>query len=424
MRRFVLVGAGVFAPFAAAHAEVFPLEKLETNARNLAAEMDASVEQAEAAIARVQAADNPHLEAEATAGIRPGSKPIEVRDEEGDIYRVTAARDLSSGEAWIPTTRYGIGLTLTDALYDFGRTRTAEHAAKQTKAAAELGVKAAQERAAGKVGDAYLKWLGAVAQAEAAQGAVKDAQHLEELVGRLVQAGVRPASDREEARAEVARATLSLIQAEGEVVAARTRVALTSGVPLTSRDTPDVSMLTTPPEARPRTAPDIDALRARVAAAQAALDAAREADAALLGGKVSAGAYGSNILLFPAYEAGLSLTIPLWDGGAQTARERASAADLHAAQEALKAAEGLGEVSARSEAQKAADAAAAAELGAAEQWLTMTEAAIPRAEMELEAGRTGIEAVPKARATARAARLAVIRGQLLRLAARLGLDGG
>ena len=72
MRRFVLVGAVVFAPFAAAHAEVFPLENLETNARNLAAEMDASVEQAEAAIARVQAADNPHLEAEATAGIRPG----------------------------------------------------------------------------------------------------------------------------------------------------------------------------------------------------------------------------------------------------------------------------------------------------------------------------------------------------------------
>ena len=428
MRRsplFAAVVLGVLAPQAPrfAWAEVFSLEQLEANARLLAVEMDSSVEQAEAAIARVQAADNPHLDAEATAGIRPGNKPVEIRDVEGDLYRVSAARDLSTGEAWIPTTRYGVGLTLTDALYDFGRTRAAENAAKQSKEAALLGVKASQERAADRVGDAYLKWLGAMAQAQAAMGAVKDAAHLEEMVGRLVQAGVRPASDREEARTETARATLAQIQAEGEVVAARTRVALASGVPLTTRDAPNLELLTTPPSPRPRTAPDLDALRGRVAAAQSALDAAREADAALLAGKVSLGAYGTDIVLFPAYEAGLSLSIPLWDGGAQTARERASAADLHAAQEALKTALALGEVSVRSEAQQAADAAAAAELAAAEQWLAMTEAAIPRTEMELEAGRTGLEAVPKARAMARAARLAVIRGQLLRLAARLGLDG-
>ncbi len=107
--------------------------------------------------------------------------------------------------------------------------------------------------------------------------------------------------------------------------------------------------------------------------AAAALDAARETDSPLLGGKVSVGAYGTDVVLFPAYEAGLSLSVPLWDGGAQTARERAAAADLHATQEALKTAEGLGQVSVRSEAQVAADAAAAgAELAAAEQWLTVT----------------------------------------------------
>lgn len=406
-----------------AHAEVYTLDALEASAKRLAAEMDASVEQAEAAIARVRAADNPQLEAEATAGIRPGSKPVEVRDREGDLYRVTAARDLSSVEAFIPNARYGVGLSLTDALYDFGRTESAEVAAKSARDAARLGVAAQQDRASRAVAKAYLGWLGAVAEAQAAQAAVKDAERLEELVNRLVQAGARPAAEREEARTETSRATLAQIQAEGNVVAARRRVSMASGVALTTRDLPDVGLLTVPPVARARTTADLDALRARVAAARAAVEAARETDSALLAGKIEVGAFGSDIVLFPAYEAGLNLTVPLWDGGAQTARERAAAADLHAAQEALKAAEGLGEVQIRSEAQRSADAAASAELAAAEQWLSMAQAAVPRAEMELEAGRVSIEAVPKARAVVRLAQLAVIRGQLLRLAARLGIDG-
>jgi len=415
----------LFLPMAplCARAEVYTLDALEASARRLAAEMDASVEQAEAAIARVRAADNPQLEAEATAGIRPGSKPIEVRDREGDLYRVTAARDLSSVEAFIPNARYGVGLSLTDAIHDFGRTASAEVAAKSARDAARLGVVAQQDRASRAVAKAYLGWLGAVAESQAAQAAVKDAERLEEFVNRLVQAGARPAAEREEARTETARAILAQIQAEGNVVEARRRVSMASGVPLTTRDLPDVGLLTVPPVSRARTTADLDALRARVAAARAAVDAARETDSALLAGKIEVGAFGSDIVLFPAYEAGLNLTVPLWDGGAQTARERAASADLHVAQEALKALEALGEVQIRSEAQRSADAAASAELAAAEQWLGMAQAAVPRAEMELEAGRVTIEAVPKARAVVRLAQLAVIRGQLLRLAARLGIEG-
>ncbi len=418
---FLACSTGMALRAAPVRAEVISLDQLEKSARERALQADATLEQAEAVVARVHAADRPHLDAEAEAGMRPGSTPIEIRDVNGDAYRVSAARDLSTGDAWIPTARYGIDLKLTDSLYDFGRTRAAEDAAKQARDAAKLGIVAVQDKAARAVIVSYLRWMGAVAEVDAAQDAVKDAQRLEEQVGRLVQAGARPETDREEARAETARATLAQIQAEASLVAARNVVTLASGVPLTARDVPDVSMLTGPPAARTRPEGELEALQARVTAAQVALGAARKADSPVLGGKIQVGAYGSNILLFPAYEAGVSLTVPLWDGGVQSARERAAAADLHATQEALQAAQRLRDVEALAESQKSSDAAAEAGLAAAEQWAALTAAIVPRTEAAFAAGEAKLDAVPKARQTARTAKLTVIQGQITRIAVRLGL---
>jgi outer membrane protein TolC len=321
-----------------ARAGVVRLEDLEVRALRKRARITADEAAAAAARAGVDVAKSAYLP---TASVAleaygsPGAHLVRVANTSGDEYLVAGSRPLGESGAFVPEARYEGFLTLQGTVYDFGRTRSAVVAAESRTALAEAKRRVTRAAVVGEVRAAYLSWLGAALLHAAAERALGNAHERVQLVETRVGAGTRPPSDLPAVRYDENVAALDECVAQRQVDDAKLGLGRAVGEPLDAEAGPDSALLdrTFPTsEARVET---IMALTKERASALATARFYEHSRAPVLSAAVRAGVRGQGEQIFPDYRAGISLAVPLWDGGAGAAhaaesRQEAAAVDARA----------------------------------------------------------------------------------------------
>lgn len=419
----VLVALASFTSPWPAGAEVVPLEALEARALGERPALEARrqrTRRARAALEIAESASRPSLGLGLDASVAPGGTLAEVEDVDGDRYLVSGSQALGDGGAFDPNFRYGATLRLDATIADFGRTAAATRAARAERSAARAEEQATRAEIVARVRSSYLAWIAAhelvsVAEQTAAAAAARRAR-----VETLVEEGARPESDRAPIRSDEALARLELARAQGRLRQARLVLEEAVGAPLPGAAEPDRTILTRAPAERPPPAePAVLVLqRQREAARQNARAAERQASP-VLSGRAEAGVYGQFDSLFPAYRVGLSLAVPLWDGGRQAAQAsalRASAAELDARARDVQAARDAADERARADVESAE-----ARLTIAGELVEACETRLRQAEERYDLGAGSIEAIAEARTTLLRARSEVVLARVDRAAALLRL---
>jgi outer membrane protein len=279
----------------------------------------------QAAVARADAAKAPLLprvEADASYGIGGSSIGDRIADPDGALRA---------------------GVSASVLVWDFGRTAAQRRAAvagaesatyggEQTELDVRLGVRVAFFRARA------AKELVRVA----AEALANEQRHLEQITA-FVEIGNRPDIDVFQARTAVANARVALIRAEADYAASRAELNQAMGIEgETGYDVADESMPPIDGEERSsaellaaaaRARPELAALAADRRAQELSVDAARKARWPSL--RATAGVDGTVAGpsdaaddRFWGWSAGLSLSMPLFDGGEISARVREAEAQL------------------------------------------------------------------------------------------------
>ena len=153
-----------------------------------------------------------------------------------------------------------------------------------------------------------------------------------------------------------------------------------------------------------------------------ALSAARTADRGavpVLDAAADLGLQGQDATLFPAYKVGISLSFPLWDGGARSAQaavHRAEARGLDARRQATQRHLQAEQAAARERFQSAAE-----DLRLSTELLTTAELVLSQAEEHYRSGSDTLERVLTAQRSLVQARREVLSSQLETARARLEL---
>ncbi len=166
-----------------------------------------------------------------------------------------------------------IGLHVAWEPFDFGLRKSTVDAAESARRQAEATVERTRFDVATSAAAAFLTILAAEETVKAADAAVSRAKTLDEIVGALVKAELRPGADSARTRSEIAAADTQRIQALQAVALARASLAQLTGAPVESidagkllADPPPAPTLETAPTSHPalreQTAA-IDAVRAR-----------------------------------------------------------------------------------------------------------------------------------------------------------------
>lgn len=328
----VWLGLATFATRASA--EVVSLHDLETNAVHRRATVAAVSERSAAAKAGVRVARSAYAPAAALnieASGSPGGRLIQVADTSGGEYLVSGSRRVGESGAFIPQARYGALLSMGGRLYDFGRTRASVRAAEAEGAAASAYEGATRMTVVQEVRTAYLGWLEAVAIHATSERAVANAHARRQLVQARIETGVRPGSDVGPVLYDEALAMLDESAARGHLSEARLEVERASATVLARDAVPDTSLLEREePFGGASGSPGRIAIEKRGAAARATVRMREHESSPVLSVGAEAGVRGQTFDVFPAYRAFLSLSVPLWDGGATDARAAAARADAAA----------------------------------------------------------------------------------------------
>jgi len=406
-------------------ADVVRLGELEKRAIEVRAGVAAERARVGAASARVDAARAPlypTIVGTAQVEAAPGGRLIRIRDIAGDEYLTQGWNELGNEGAFRPEVRYGASLAFTSRLYDFGRTASAVRAAEAEVGAARAGVRSAQVEIVLEVRAAYLGWLFAHGARRILSSNVEAALALRQAVEGRVAEGTRPAAELAVVRHDEARAGLELARAEGQLAAARLELERAAGVTLAGASEPDLSVLSQPSTPSATAEPQAPRVRAIEQQRDAALATARahgRARAPVLSAAGEAGVRGQTDTFFPAYRLGVSLSVPIFDGGLSSA----SAAVAHAQANELGAR--AREARARSTFELAA---LRAELTAAENRLHFAAAleqaageSLTHAEAQRDVAGGSSEAVIQARVRRAEAELEVLAARVARAQAGLRL---
>ena len=221
---------------------------------------------------------------------------------------------------------YSAALSISETVWDFGRTRANVEAAR-------AGVDLAAATGEVTLGDlslsvraAYFGALGAEALAKAAADSVANRERQLRQAQGLVELGRRPAYDVAKARADLANAQLAQIQARGMVRSARVDLGLAIGASADdvalSEPATEPALPTTIEEALPRLSarPELVQQDARIAAQERLLDAAKSAYWPTIGVQGQFSERGAQLPTVPNWQLGASLNVPLLTGGADAAR--------------------------------------------------------------------------------------------------------
>jgi outer membrane protein TolC len=419
---FLLASLAWLAPRVAS-AELVKLEELERRAVMSRASMTAArarVNGAEARIALSKVPYYPQLSAKAGVNLSPGGRLVNVCEANFETngvcaddhrYIVGGSRALGDPDAFLPIFRYEGSLALTSRLYDFGRTAASVRAARADRDASFAGVRAERAAIEREVRAAYLAWLGAAGTRTILAENAADATALRTSVEAHIAEGSRPGAELASARYEEARALLELERADGELDGARLVLEQVTGAPLSKTAEPDMSLLDRGAQAATRAPhPEVEALERRRDAATATADAHGSPFSPVVAAGAEAGLRGQAETPFPLYQVGVSLSVPLLDGGLESAS--AALASSQATELSALAREARGKVAlAEARARQGFDRAAR-RLALAQKLVAAAEQTVKHARDQHELGAGSFDAVVRAKLEAARARLEVLSARL------------
>ncbi len=424
---FAVSSALALAP-RVARAEVVRLEDLEVLAlknRGSLMAAHARVGQSEARIEAAKVPYHPTLDAKADVSASPGGKLITLPPQfTGDVtYYVGASRSIDQQGAFTPIPRYEAGLNFMSRLYDFGRTAASVRAARADREASLAGEKSERLSVTGEVRAAYLGWLVADGTRAILAQSAADSTTLRASVEAHVAEGARPGAELASARFDEARAKLDLERSENDLVSARLDLEQASGATLSASAEPDRGLLERlpPVPAGTTTHPDVNALERRRDAALAAADAHGYAHAPVIAVTANAGVHGQQgSLLFPLYQAMLAVTVPVLDGGLESAS--AAQASAQANEFNAQAREMRERVTVQNQRSRANLESAERRLGIAAQLVAAADDSVKHAVDQHDLGDGTLDAVVQARIQAARARLEVLTARAERARAVLELN--
>ena len=324
-----------------ARAEVVRLLELEAKAisnRPALRREGARTRVAEAEMRKAASAYYPQFALKADGSVGPGRQLLRVEGDKSTdpSYRVSGSAPLTGKnrkEALLPSPRGGVELSASASLYDFGRTQAATAAGREGHAAALEGRALTEAELRYAVRESYLNWLLSSELLRLAEGALHEATARRQRVAALITEGLRPKGELTPARADELLAELEHQRAERDLGAARLSLEQAVGAPLLAAAEPDRALFSA--EAKLPNRSDHDghsrrALLGQYKAAQAQATAQATLNRPQLGIGLSAGVRVSRQsvvdinnptdprskgTVFPLYTAGLTLNVPLWDGG-------------------------------------------------------------------------------------------------------------
>lgn len=234
--------------------------------------------------------------------------------------------------------QYTAGATLTQTIWDFGRTPGRVRVERMNKEAAYADRRGSQNLLIYNVKEAYYKLVQAIKNREVAAETVKLNQEQLDQAKGFFDAGVKSRYDVTSAEVNLSNARLSLIRAENAVRLAKVSLYKAMGVP----DVPDFAIedaldfqksTLTFDEALNRAyenRSDLQSLRAKREAAEAALSLARSGHYPVLSGSAN---YTRTDTDYPpqasGWSAGVTLTLPIFDGLQTTNRVREARENLN-----------------------------------------------------------------------------------------------
>jgi len=412
-----------------AHAEPIRLEELEQRAVQNRASVAAARSRVEAADARVNLAKVPYyptLSATGELDASPGARLITVRDvgnpdPNSSPYTISGSRTISESGAFIPHLRYEGSMSLQSRLYDFGRTAAAVRAARADRDATAAGVTVERQSVVVEVRAAYLAWLAAFGTRKLLAESAADAQALRASTEAHVAAGSRPGAELASARYDEARAALDLERSDMDLASARVDVEQATGARLPKTAEPDTSLLDrAPPAGLVASHPEVSAIERRRDAAVASADAHGTPFAPIVALGARAGVTGQTTSVFPLYQVGLSVTVPILDGGAESAAAAvatAQAGDLSAQARELRA-----RSNAVTERSRVAVERSARRVALAEELVAAAELGVHHAEDQHALGSGSLDEVVQAKLRVARAKLEVLNARLERTRAVLDLS--
>ena len=249
------------------------------------------------------------------------------------------------------TTRRDFGDTfqarvaLSQLLFDFGKTLAATEAARKLQEVALEDVELQRQLIALAVKEAYTNMLFAQRLIRVNEQALQRAELNLKSARGFFEVGTRPRSDVARAEVDVANARVDVIRARNAERLARVALNTAMGIDV---DTPTQIQdnLVYEPVALDRAALRAEALRLRPEMRQARLRAQaaqaqqRQAFRSFFPDITAGGSYGgTGTDLAEVWDATLSLTWPIFDGGGRLARYREARANLEAAEARVRATE-------------------------------------------------------------------------------------
>ncbi len=334
----------LFVP-AFASAEVVRLEDLEAIALRNQTHLAGLKARAQRSLAEVdvrRAARRPSVRLDASGLGAPGGEVVQIESIDGNVVNVRASPTLREENAFSPNLRWEATLLIDAPLYDFGRTKAAINAAKSNKRASRAQAELSNEAIVRRVRAAYLDWLGATLIRDFALESVEAAVAQRERIAARVQAGDRPGSELDSARYEEMDTRLSAEEAQAQVSAIKRLLESEVGQSLPDDAEPDKALLQREAiSVEPVPAWELEDLERRRNATRLEAKMYRKSRAPLLAAVGRTGVNGLNENVFPSYRLGLTLAMPLWDGGDAKSRARtleAEARELDALLEESRAA--------------------------------------------------------------------------------------
>ena len=439
LRRFLRVCGLVVALGAGpVRADVVTLDYLEQRA--LLAEgfgdtHEAKARGSEAELRRAAAAYYPQVSLRAESNAQPGrnlvsvcgvdprtGEPNNCEANKDNIYKVQGARTLSEGgAAFRPIVQNRLELVATAPIYDFGRTKAAVNAGRANLEAVKAERDAEAESIVRAVRGAYLNWLTAHQLVQVTEAAARDAEERLARVVALVEQGQKPKAELPSAQSDALLTKLELTRSYGELESALRTLEEAVGDTLPVGAEPDLTLIEGTSQEVAPLSEVTDALermieRQRVAAQRIELSYKKER-MPQLGVSALVGLRNQQTSFFPLYGAGLSLFVPLYDGGVSAASAAAARAQADALSVRLRA-HARDQERAHDRAER--DAAQALDaLAISEQLLAVAEKRLTDAQNGYELGVNGIEQIAEARALVRRARTEMLRSKVAHAEARL-----
>ena len=257
-------------------------------------------------------------------------------------FNFTQSQGLSSSGATVPVlNRYGPSLSLTYVLADFGVRRAGVDAQRYQLVASLLNNNRRLQEAVSDVEQAYFALHAARAQVLAYQQQETSLRASLDAVTIRLQTGLVSRADQLRARAALAEAEIARNNAERDVHKAEVALKLAAGIPQTTRlvldwPTPvmgaseDTLALADLLDEALRQRPDLQALQANAAAARAEAAGARAArwpTLSLTGNTARTSFLEDYRDTSTTYNIGLTLSVPLFDGGRLRGLARAAERD-------------------------------------------------------------------------------------------------